>query len=488
MTMPGRKAHGAGMQQRFVNPQWSEAVFRLGTASTPGPNLSTVMTAEATTAGTLTIPSYVNSVAGVLIVCIGAANAIGASTVASVSWNSRSLSQAGTITGGGHSTAALWYLLAADLGATSDIVITFSATVDDARACAYTVQGVLSQAPESSDDNTADVGSGSISSTIGPLTRAAVVLDSLYNIGGLDPAATASGQTEIAGAQLAGVASVITSSWATGPSPAATQHMDWSGLTAGNTTTQVLVSFATRVPDTLTQPATSSLKLGWDFSNIDSVVTVTGAGISNVTDSSGNSNSGTQTTDARRPLWGSAMINGKLAADNGNAVARHLILPATITGLTGNGQPPFHILLVCSVNTWTNATTLLSFETAGSSPRTAIRLSTSGGTRIEARLPNATPGATVILSNQTALATGTTYLVEVYSDGSGNGSIIVNEGTATTTAVTASSGESLSTRRMFHLTASTNGYIGAVYIFNAKLSAGELTDWRAFLKQRWGYV
>src|SRR5687767_1999522 len=121
-----------------------------------------------------------------------------------------------------------------------------------------------------------------------------------------------------------------------------------------------------------TQPVTAKLVLGWDFSGNESTITVTGAGISNVTDSSGNSNAGTQTTDSRRMAHGSAMINGNLAADSAGDVTKHVIIPASITGWANNGQPPFHMLCLFSITTWTTGRDVLSFKTAGSSPRTAL--------------------------------------------------------------------------------------------------------------------
>lgn len=237
----------------------------------------------------------------------------------------------------------------------------------------------------------------------------------------------------------------------------------------------------------LTQPVTAKLVLGWDFSGIDSTVTVTGAGISNVTDSSGNSNAGTQTTDSRRMAYGSATINGRLAADTAADATKHLILPASITGWTNNGQPPFHMLCVFQVATWTNGRDVLAFKTAGNSPRSGLRLSTSGGNRVEARVPTAAPSSNTILSSQTALATNTTYLAELSVDSGGAASLIVNEGTAAT-STSASSGESLTVRRLGDLTASADMKVGAAYLFNDALTAGELSAWRAFLKQRWGYV
>lgn len=236
-----------------------------------------------------------------------------------------------------------------------------------------------------------------------------------------------------------------------------------------------------------TQPVTAKLVLGWDFSANESVITITGVGISNVTDSSGNANAGTQTTDARRMAHGVATINSKLAADTAADVVKHLILPATITGWANNGQPPFHMLAVVQIATWTNARNILTFQTAGGSVRAGFRLSTTGGTRIEGRVPTAAPGVNTILSSQTTLAVNTTYLAELSVDSGGTAGLIVNEGT-NAASTSASSGEALTIRRLGDLTAAADMKVGAVYIFNDALTAPELALWRTFLKARWGYV
>jgi len=235
------------------------------------------------------------------------------------------------------------------------------------------------------------------------------------------------------------------------------------------------------------QPVTSKLVLGWDFSGNESTVTVTGAGVSNVTDSSGNGNAGTQTVDARRMTYGVLTVNSKLVASTAADVVKHVIVPATITGWAANGQPPFHMLCLFQAATWTNAREVFLFKTAGAAPRFGLRLSTSGGTRVEARVPTAVPGSNTILSSQTALAVDTTYLAELSVDSGGTASLIVNEGTAAT-STSASSGEALSVRRLGDLTAAADMKVGGAYLFNDALTAPELALWRTFLKARWGYV
>jgi hypothetical protein len=236
----------------------------------------------------------------------------------------------------------------------------------------------------------------------------------------------------------------------------------------------------------LTQPSTSKLVLGYDFSGGDSVVTVTGSGVSNVTDSSGRSNAGVQATDSRRYAYGTATINGRLAADNNSNSTACINIPATVTGWTNNGQPPFHFLVLFSANAWA-VTNLFGFQNNGGALRSGFRLGTTGGTRVEGRVPTVGPGNNTIQSNQTALATGTTYLAELAVDSGGAASLIVNEGTATT-STSASSSESLSLRFVGSASASSNVKYGAVYVFNDKLDSTEIAAWRAFLKQRWGYV
>lgn len=235
-----------------------------------------------------------------------------------------------------------------------------------------------------------------------------------------------------------------------------------------------------------TQPITSKLILGWDFSGINSTVTVTGQGISGVTDTSGNGNAGTQTTDSRRCLYGTDTINGKLIADSGDA--RSVNMPADVAGWTHDGMPPLHSLCIVRIETFTNGDYIWHFSTAGNAPRCSLRLSTSGGTRFEARLPITGPSATIILSTETAIATGTTYLVEVSGAIGGAGSLVVNEGTAATGGTLADTAEALSVRRLFDVTSPADAWCGALYLFNDVLTGGELAEWRTFLKDRWGYV
>lgn len=230
----------------------------------------------------------------------------------------------------------------------------------------------------------------------------------------------------------------------------------------------------------------AKLVAGYDFSGINSTVTITGAGISNITDSSTRGNAAVQATDSRRMTYGSNTINGNLVGGTAGDATKHLTLPASINGWTLNGQPPFHFLSIFQITTWTNARDIVAFKTAGGAARSSLRLSTSGGNRIEGRTPTAAPGVNVTLSTETALVTGTTYLAELSVDGSGNASLIINEGTAAT-ASSASSGESLSVRRIGDLTAAADIKIGAVYIFNDALTAPELAIWRTMLKGRWAY-
>lgn len=236
----------------------------------------------------------------------------------------------------------------------------------------------------------------------------------------------------------------------------------------------------------LTQPVTAKQVIGYDFSTLNSTVTITGVGISDVSDSSGNANSATQATDARRLLHGSATINGRLVASSGADVAKHLTMPASITGWANNGQPPVHILCLFQVLTWTTNRQLMSFQNGGGSPRLALRLSTTGGNRIEARTPTAVPGSTATLSTETTLTINTTYLAELSIDSGGNAALIINEGTPATTT-SASSAEALTIRRVYDLAAAPDALMGAIYIFSDALTGPELASWRAFLKQRWAY-
>ncbi len=495
MIRPGVKFR---VGDRWIIPQLHELLFRKG-----GPSQAQVVAGSAQSnggvgVGSLTLSGYTTPVSArnnpVLLVFVDVVQA-GNAGVTSVTWNSQSLTEVATITAAStNSSCSLFYLQDPALNTTSDIVADFdAASVSFAVISAVLVEGADESGPVTTDDSTA---TNTDTSSVGFTTAqdGSLLVDYLsvsYN--GATPSPFVSGaNTEIpdsaAGADdglgngLVGIGSQIEAA------TAGAYTLDWEGLSSiSNEVVHVGVEIAAFGSGSdPTQPVTSKLVVGYDFSGIDSTVTVTGVGVSDVTDSSGNGNAGTQPTDSRRLLYGSATINGELAGDSAGDTTKSIVLPASITGWTGETQPPMHILLVCQVTTWTNGRSLFSFQTGGGAPRTAIRLSTSGGNRFEMRSPTSAPGSTTTLSTETSLTTGTTYLVEIGMDSS-NASLTVNEGTPATAAC-ASTGESLTNRRVFDLTNSADAVVGAFYVFNDQLTSGELAEWRTFLKARWGYV
>lgn len=493
MTFPGIKFRGAN---RWITPQMHEMLFRRsGGAAFSGGTVteSTVRTGVGTflaTSITLTNFQVTSDVVNAqLIACVSTRDSGLGTTTTGVTWNGHALTEIieGVHPGGLH-TASIhrWIITAGDLGATSNIVAIFSDTTSSSLICAYVVQNVSTDLPE--DEGVATV--SNVATVSIPLTLAStndLVLDWFTHVYAVpvNPSPTGTGQLEIAGAQADDAAGLRGEGSRISSSVSGSTTMSWSGLdTTSSSTVQVALAFKPFFAPT--QPVTAKLAVGYDFSGIDSVITVTGAGISNVTDSSGNSNAGTQATDARRLLYGSTTINGRLAADSNADVNKNVTLPSSITNYTNNGQPPFHFLIVFVAGTWATAN-IFGFQNAGSAPRSAFRLSTSGGNRVEGRVPIAGPGANTILSTQTTLTTGTTYLAELSVDGGGAASLIVNEGTAAT-STSATSGESLSRRFVGDLGGGGNVKYGAVYIFNDALTAPELASWRTFLKYRWGYV
>lgn len=497
MIRPGVKFR---VGDRWIIPQLHESLFRPGEGGGSGPAVvaGSAVSNSAQNAGTLTIASYATPAsmrtAAALLVFVDVVQTANAG-VTSVTWNSQSLTEVATITAAStNSSCSLFYLQDPALNTTSDIVADFdAASVSFAVISAVLVEGADESGPVTTDDSTA---TNTDTSSVGFTTSeaGALLLDYLsVFFAGSTPAPTADGpNAEIPdssqsvddglGNGLLGIGSSIE----TGAAGAYT--LGWSGLSSiANEVVHLGVEIAPydATPDP-TQPVTAKLVLGYDFSGNDSVVTVTGVGISLVTDSSGNANDGSQATDSRRLLYGSATINGELAGDSAADTTKNIGLPASITGWAANGQPPLHILLVCQVTTWTTGRSLVSFQTGGGAPRVAIRLSTSGGNRFEMRSPTAVPGSSTTLSTETTLTTATTYLVELGIDAS-TASLTVNEGTPATVAA-APSGEALSNRRLFDLSVSADAKVGALYIFNDALSGAELAEWRTFLKARWGYV
>jgi len=486
---------------RWLAPQFHESVFRRvgGEAVFAGAtlDLTTVRTQVGSAhAASITITAF-NVPSDVLNACImvgiSATDAGTGASVNVVTWNGHNLLALanGTHANGNSANLYQWPIVAGDLGDTSDIVCTFdSGDVLACVMCAYIIENVDTTAIDVSDE-----ASNANSATIAlPLTTTVpndLIVDWLthvYSGAAPDPAATGTNQTEIAGSQVTDSTALIGVGSMIPKASAGVTSVNWGSLDAtSSSSVQVAVALKPMIFVPPTQPVTAKLVIGYDFSGIDSTITIAGVGISNITDSSGNANSATQTTDSRRLLHGSATINTRLAADTNADLTKNVNMPASITGWAANGQPPLHILCVFQVKTWTTARQIVSFQNTGAAPRVALRLSTSGGTRIEMRTPTAVPGTTVTLSTETALAINTTYLAELGIDGAGNASLIINEGTAATAAA-AASGESLTIRRVGDQTVAFDGLIACCYIFNDALTAGELTSWRTFLKYRWGYV
>lgn len=480
--IPGKKFRG-GAGNRWLNPQLHERVFRVGAEPEeplPQPVTSTVRVNVSGLTTTNTITDFAVPGGGpyAIIACWSSETA-SVPSISGVTWNSRSFTLAAAEQDGSSiQRVEMWYLLNADPGVTSDLTVTYSSS-DVTGLIAYCVQGIMQEAPEATA--TQATGSKPITTSIGTHAGGALILDAVTEATGSTSTPTETDQILIAQQQISSD-SVSSSSRLAGP--VGTYSMGWDFASASVRNVHVLAAWR---PVDNPQPLNSKFVLGYDFSGIDSTVTVVGSGIDTVTDSSGNGNHGTQTTDARRLLHGAAMINGRTVADSGGSSSRHLILPASITGFTQEGQPPFHLIAVVRVRTWTSATDICHFLTGGGSLRTAIRLSTSSGNRIQAIFPASGAGSVAVLSAGTALATSTTYIVEAVADASNNGVVFVNDGTpGFNLGGVADSGEALPTRRLYGLSSAFDGEVAAFYLFNADLSPSERTEWTTFLAQRWG--
>jgi hypothetical protein len=218
------------------------------------------------------------------------------------------------------------------------------------------------------------------------------------------------------------------------------------------------------------------------------VVTVTGQGISSITDSSGNGNTATQTSDTRRMLYGASTLNGKLVANTNNET-RFLDLPSDFAGWTTDAQPPHSALAVVRLNSYGANLSLFEWNNSAQSQRFSLRTVSSGGSRFQFRTPAASSGIVTVLSTETTIASGVTYLLEGYAAGGGGAfSLTINEGTPATGTGSAVSGETFTVQRISSLNSPPNALIACVYFFNAVLSGPERTEWRAFLKSRWGYA
>jgi hypothetical protein len=225
-------------------------------------------------------------------------------------------------------------------------------------------------------------------------------------------------------------------------------------------------------------PITAKHVLGYDFSGVNSTVAVTGAGVSSITDASGRGNTGTQGTDANRPALDT--INSLQAAllDNDAFVS----IPIPVSGLAATGMPPYHILAVVRVASVAAAIELLRIRVGGT-----VRMSIliNSARTISLRYANGAASSALITSVGT-LTLNTTHLIEAFTDGSGNASILAS-GVAEVTGLGAASSGDVMTLGEVGDTATTAAYrIGELHIFNDKLTAGELSNWQTYLN-RWGY-
>lgn len=215
---------------------------------------------------------------------------------------------------------------------------------------------------------------------------------------------------------------------------------------------------------------------GWDFSGRYSTITVTGSGVSAITDASGNSRDGTQTTDSARPPYGSRVVNGLLV---GNLENDQVQVPQSVYELLDG--PPYTVFCVALFDSvGVNFATRLSRVTGGTVSGNAMLINT--GPVLQHIYPrDATIGS---INHGTVPVANKIYLLESSMDASGNVSFNVNNGTA----VTASNGGNNGGGAAGNI-GSTTGSDGAAietHIFNTVLSEADRVLWRNYLN-RWGW-
>ncbi len=185
---------------RFIS-RWTtiQGAASGGVIAPAGIVLSTVKKVSNSSALTCTLTNFLVPVSGgpYTIVVAWESNVSSVSSVTGVTWNSRSFTLGAARS---HADAIIrtemWYLTTADLGVTSNIVVTFSPTADVTAMIAYCIEGVKMQAPEATATSSAT--SEPISTSITTLTDGALIVDAAGASGTTTtPTTTAAGQTAI---------------------------------------------------------------------------------------------------------------------------------------------------------------------------------------------------------------------------------------------------------------------------------------------------
>lgn len=223
------------------------------------------------------------------------------------------------------------------------------------------------------------------------------------------------------------------------------------------------------------QPILASHTVGWDFSGVNSTVTVTGAGVSDVTDSSGNGNDGFQTTDANRGAL--TTINGIQAIDLEDGDG--LNFPASLAGWPSpnNGDAPLQWLTILQVEAFDAGAGVLAFDSihqlrGQATDELTYQISGSGSDTMSV----------------TGLSTGVPYLVSILNDAAGNASFEIYSsaglvGSDTATGLAAH--DAVSSDGRLGLDSQQDYRFGEVHLFDAVLSSGGFDQWRTYLSGKW---
>lgn len=188
-----------------------------------------------------------------LVVCLSMLGLDATFSVSSISWNSRSFTQAVfDQVAGGQSASALWYLTAPDAGITDDLVVTYSEGLTGSVANAYVIKGVKPQAPEAFGSNKV-TNSATISASATTVTTDAFLVDCLehnQSSASNTPDPSESGQVAVPGTQ--GQHSTLPlyarTSSRQGPTTPGSTAMSWSDLDSSSSAAVLTIAVFESAP------------------------------------------------------------------------------------------------------------------------------------------------------------------------------------------------------------------------------------------------
>lgn len=228
-------------------------------------------------------------------------------------------------------------------------------------------------------------------------------------------------------------------------------------------------------------PVTAGHVGGWDFSGINSQVTVTGAGIFSISGASGNGNAFSQGNDANKPQYNTRTVNGLDVAEYPSAfpTGATLIGPnqAAWDGWANVGDGPYTLIQVCVMDVVTNGKRIGLIFNNGVTFTDLLINGTSWSHSYVSTGP-----ATTQLDHSVAVA-GELALLVATNDGAGNITFNVNNGTPVMASDGVDSGRDSNSNALG--SSNPDGLLCEAHVFDVALGVAELANWREYLG-RWG--